>query len=127
MLVDDEHDVVFAFKFVLELNSYEVDGFTDPGLALENFSVGLYDLIIIDVKMPTMSGFELYKLLKKLDNNANICFVTAGEISDEDYHNLPDGADSTRFIRKPIYNKELLDFTALMIKESERQVDYCII
>jgi DNA-binding response OmpR family regulator len=127
MVVDDEHDVVFSFKFVLELNGYEVSGFTDPFLALKNFSVGLYDLIVIDIKMPMIDGFELCKLLKIRDNNDNICFVTAAKINHEDYHyrNRPYELDIL-FIRKPVSNEELLDHVALMIKQPERLVDYCI-
>lgn len=80
MLVDDDHDTVYSFQVVLELNGYNVDGFTDPYLALRNFSEGLYDLIVVGVKMPNLSGFDLFSLLKRKDHNANISFVTAGEI-----------------------------------------------
>jgi DNA-binding response OmpR family regulator len=52
-------DAIFTFKYVLESYNYEVDGFTDPILALKTFSGGLYDLIVIDIRMPTISGFEL--------------------------------------------------------------------
>jgi len=62
MLVDDDCDAVFTFKFVLESYDYKVDGFTDPILALKRFSRGLYDLIVVDIRMPTMNGFELYRL-----------------------------------------------------------------
>jgi DNA-binding response OmpR family regulator len=50
MLVDDDHDTVYSFQVVLELNGYDVDGFTDPYSALRNFSEGLYDLIVVGVK-----------------------------------------------------------------------------
>jgi DNA-binding response OmpR family regulator len=126
MVVDDEPDIVFAFKSALELNGYEVSGFTDPFLALKNFTVGLYDLIVIDIKMPTINGFELYKLLKIRDNNANICFVTAAKINHEDYLNRPFELDSIRIIRKPISNEELLDYIALMIKRSETSRLLCL-
>ena len=112
MLVDDDCDAVFTFKFVLESYDYEVDGFTDPILALKRFSRGLYDLIVIDIRMPTMNGFELYKLLKRRDYEANICFVTAGEIQWQDCHDIQYAIDSKRFLRKPISNSELLDYAA---------------
>lgn len=71
MLVDDDYDAVFTFKYVLESYNYEVDGFTDPNLAFKTFRAGLYDLIVIDIRMPTISGFELYKLLKRMDTEAS--------------------------------------------------------
>ena len=63
MIVDDEYDMNLLFKMVLEENGFKVDSFTDPFLALQNFKEqdGLYDMIILDIKMPEMNGFELYR------------------------------------------------------------------
>lgn len=123
MLDDDDHDAVFTFKFVLESYHYEVDGFTDPNLALKKFVRGLYDLILIDIRMPSMSGFELYKLLKRKDYAANICFVTAGEIY---YQGLQDTVDPEKCLRKPISNSELLDYAAKAITHPQEIMDLCI-
>jgi PleD family two-component response regulator len=60
LLVDDEHDVNFVMKLVLEENGFKVDSFTNAFEVLENFATGLYDLVILDVKLPTMNGFSLY-------------------------------------------------------------------
>ena len=60
-LVDDEHDIALAFKISLENNGFTVDAFNDPEEALSNFKAGLYDLLLIDIKMPKMNGFELYR------------------------------------------------------------------
>jgi CheY-like chemotaxis protein len=60
LLVDDEYDVILVTKVVLEKNGFKVDSFTDASEALENFTTGLYDLVILDVKMPEMDGFYLY-------------------------------------------------------------------
>jgi DNA-binding response OmpR family regulator len=126
MLVDDDYDALFTFKYVLESYNYEVDGFTDPILALKTFSGGLYDLIVIDIRMPTISGFELYKLLKRMDAEANICFITAGEIQYEGCHDMSCEIDSYRFLRKPISNAELLDYSAAMIKNSQKLGNFCV-
>ena len=73
MIVDDEQDVTFLFKIILEGMhqdlSYccKVDSFNDSLVALENYREGLYDLIIIDVVMPKMDGFRLYKEIRKKD------------------------------------------------------------
>ena len=78
MTVDDEADVVFCLsEFLQETGLFEVDGFTDPLRALSSFRPGKYDLVILDIRMPGMDGFELYRKLKLLDRNVDICFLTA--------------------------------------------------
>lgn len=56
---------------------FEVDGFTDPQQALSSFKPGKYDLVILDIRMPKMDGFELYKKIKLIDKNVDVCFLTA--------------------------------------------------
>ncbi|MGI0042868.1 MAG: response regulator, partial [Nitrososphaeraceae archaeon] len=91
MIVDDEHDVTFLFKIILEGMNQElsfcckVDSFNDSLIALENYREGLYDLIIIDVVMPKMDGFRLYKEIRKKDKKVKVCFLTAGEMYYEEY------------------------------------------
>jgi CheY-like chemotaxis protein len=78
MTVDDEEDVVFSLSTVLqETGLFDVDGFTDPQYALSNFKPDKYDLVILDIRMPKMDGFELYAKLKDIDKNIDICFLTA--------------------------------------------------
>ena len=62
----------------------KVDSFTNPFSALDNFRSGLYDLIMIDIAMPKMNGFELYYKIRKLDDKVKVCFLTAGEMYYED-------------------------------------------
>jgi DNA-binding response OmpR family regulator len=80
LIVDDEHDITFAFRIGLEDNGFTVDTFNDPQAALSNFKAGLYDLLLIDVKMPKMNGFELYIEIEKMDNKPKVCFITAFEV-----------------------------------------------
>ena len=108
LLVDDESDVNLSIKLALEGNSFEVDAF-DSGLsALENFKKGLYDLLILDIKMPKMHGFELYREIKKIDDRVKVCFLTAGEMYYGAYTDIFHTLDAQCFIRKPIENEELL-------------------
>ena len=72
-------------KVVLEENGFKVDSFTDASEALENFTTGIYDLVILDVKMPRMSGFSLHKKIRELDDKVTICFLTA---ADEVYYEI---------------------------------------
>jgi DNA-binding response OmpR family regulator len=80
MLVDDEPDINAALSVVLKRAGYDVDTFDNPLIALEKLKAGFYGLIILDVKMPQMDGFELYREIKKVDKKAKICFLTASEL-----------------------------------------------
>jgi DNA-binding response OmpR family regulator len=107
--VDDERDVCLTITNVLEDNGFKVDSFTDPLVALGNFKADLYDLLILDIKMPKMDGFELYDEIKKKDNNAKICFLTASELYNEEFRNKEYRAlDRNLFIRMPINNEDLV-------------------
>ena len=111
LIVDDESDVNLTLKMVLEENGFKVDSFTDPLLALENIKreSEMYDLIILDVRMPDMSGFELYKEIKKIDDKVKICFLTAGEMDYEQFgKELFPALDENCFIQKPIQNETLI-------------------
>jgi CheY-like chemotaxis protein len=109
LLVEDEQDLSVVFNMVLEDGGYEVDCFTDPLLALKNFESGFYDLVILDIKMPEMDGFELHRKLKKIDNAVKICFLTASEMYYEEFRKEEfSGLDKDLFLRKPIKNEDLI-------------------
>ena len=59
----------------LEDEGYKVDAFNDPILALSNFKSNYYSLVILDINMPKMNGYDLYKEIRKLDNKVKICFL----------------------------------------------------
>jgi len=102
LLVDDEFDITFTFKKGLEDNGFEVDSFNDPQIALSNFTAGTYDIALIDIKMPKINGFDLYRKLRNTDYKVKYCFMTAYEVYYEtlkkDYPTLNVGC----FIKKPI-------------------------
>ncbi len=110
MIVDDEYDMNLLFKMVLEENGFKVDSFTDPLSALENFKEqdGMYELLILDIKMPEMDGFELYRQIKKINDKVKVCFLTAGEMYYGVYTDIFNSLDAKYFIRKPIDNEELV-------------------
>ena len=112
LLVDDEPDLNLTLKITLEENGFKVDSFTDPLLALQNFkeqAAGMYDMIILDIKMPEMNGYELYRQIKKIDDKAKVCFLTAGELDYDAYEDIFNTFEVKCFIQKPIENKELID------------------
>jgi DNA-binding response OmpR family regulator len=109
LVVDDEPDLTFGCSMTLKLHGFEVDTFNDPLIALSVFKPDTYNLVLLDVKMPKMDGFTLYNEIKKIDNKANICFLTASEFyyeqfRKEEFSNL----DKELFIQKPIENHELI-------------------
>jgi two-component system, OmpR family, response regulator ChvI len=108
LIVDDEPDVNLALRIVLEENNFIVDSFNDPLLALENFKANLYDILILDIKMPKKDGFEVYKEVMKIDNRVKVCFLTAGDVNYRLLKETFPTLDENQFIRKPIENTELI-------------------
>jgi DNA-binding response OmpR family regulator len=118
LVVDDEPDLIQVSTLALEYHGFKVDSFNDPQEALSKYKPGLYDLVILDIKMPKMDGFELYHEIKKKDNNANVCFLTASELYYEEFREKEYWAlDRNLFIRKPIDNEELVKEIKKMIKK----------
>ena len=110
MLVEDEDDILVLFKMILESNkTLNVESFHDPFSALNNFRPGRYDLVMIDIVLPKMNGFELYKKIRRLDEKVKVCFLTAGEMYYEEIRKeaFPE-LDSDCFIKKPVSNEDLL-------------------
>jgi DNA-binding response OmpR family regulator len=87
-----------------------VDSYTDPVLALSNFKPSLYDLLILDIKMPKISGLDLYQKMKEIDSNVKICFLTASELFYEEYRRLDayPSLDKAYFIQKPFRSEDLI-------------------
>ena len=110
LLVDDEPDITLTFRLVLEDNGFVVNAFNDSPLALSSFKQGLYALALIDIKMPKINGFDLYKEIRKLDNRIKVCFMTAFDIKrDELNAELPALKEENPVIfRKPIKIEDLV-------------------
>jgi DNA-binding response OmpR family regulator len=109
LIVDDEDDIILSFKRILEIHGFEVDTFNDSSLALSKFKANYYDIALLDIKMPHLDGFDLYKKIKEMDKNIRICFLTASEAyyqqyREKDYNKL----SRDLFIQKPIELEELL-------------------
>jgi DNA-binding response OmpR family regulator len=79
LLVDDEPDVIYLVATGLERKGFAVDCYTDPVLALQNFKTGLYQLLILDIKMPQMDGIELFNRIKKEDDKVKVCFFSVSD------------------------------------------------
>ena len=111
MIVDDEDDINLLFTMLLCDEGYNVEAFTDPDIAITKFEDGFYDLLIIDILMPKMNGFELYERLRQFDNEVKVCFLTAGEINYEQFKkaaSFPEITTEDCFIKIPIENNVLI-------------------
>jgi two-component system, OmpR family, response regulator ChvI len=111
LIVDDEPDITTALKMYLETQGFHVDAYTDPANALARFKAGFYHLLILDIKMPEMNGFELYKEIKKKDDTIKVFFLTA--LSDmhvyDAFNKEVFPKEGERYIiAKPIENEEIL-------------------
>jgi DNA-binding response OmpR family regulator len=77
MIIDDDKDITDLFAIYLESNGYNVNAYTNPLEAINNFRKNSHDLIMLDLKMPIMDGMTLYHKIKEIDNKIIICFTTA--------------------------------------------------
>ena len=110
LVVDDEADLTLLCSLALEYYGFRVETFTDPQKALSNYKPSYYDLVILDITMPKMDGFQLYDEIKKKDQKAKVCFLTASELYYEEFRKKEYNAiDKNLFIRKPIENELLLN------------------
>ena len=118
LVIDDEPDLTQVSTLALEYHGFKVDSFNEPQEALAKFEPGLYDLVILDITMPKMDGFELYHEIKKKDNNAKVCFLTASELYYQEFRKKEYCAlDRNLFILKQIDNDELIKEINKMIKK----------
>ena len=112
LIVDDEADITFTLKEGIEKSGlFSVDTFNDPQLALSNYKSDYYDLLIIDIRMPSMTGFELYRKIREIDSKITVCFITAYETYYEKFRQEFFPLEEIKgFIRKPIQVEDLERF-----------------
>jgi DNA-binding response OmpR family regulator len=114
LVVDDEVDITLSFSLALEDSGlFEVDTYNDPLVALSNYRPNSYDLLLLDIKMPNMNGFELYDKIKRIDNKVKVCFISAYDV---DYNAMREQFPSLEIdcllpmdiMRKPIEIRKLI-------------------
>jgi response regulator RpfG family c-di-GMP phosphodiesterase len=111
LIVDDEPDITLSLGKGLEQGGYDVQVFNNPQVA-SSFKPNVYDLLILDIKMPNMTGFELYRKLKEIDSKVKVCFITAFETYYERFKQEFFPLEEIKgFIRKPIQTEDLIRFT----------------
>jgi DNA-binding response OmpR family regulator len=110
LIVDDNTDIAFTLRIGVEDNdsSMQVYSYDNPVNALLDFKPNFYDLLLIDVNMPLMNGFELCEKLLQKDINVKVCFMTAGEINMDAVREVHPLKSIGCFIKKPITTDALV-------------------
>jgi DNA-binding response OmpR family regulator len=108
IVVEDEPDIATLVKKALEAKGFDVDVFTDSRRALDHFKPNYYAMLITDIRMPGMNGFELYRQVKKIDEKINVAFMTAFEIYESEFRKVMPNIDVRFFFKKPVRMQELV-------------------
>ena len=131
LVVDDEQDILLLLQVILGQAGFKVYPYDNPLHALSSFKSGLYDLAILDIKMPKMDGFQLYEEIKKIDRSIKVCFITAAAAAATaeeiyQYHEITEKNEEsgghvgkqqqqqycelqkTMFLKKPISNGDIV-------------------
>src|SRR5919198_6003721 len=119
LVVDDDPDTCIVYQIVLEDAGYECKSYTDPVKALKEFRPNYYDLILLDIKMPVLNGFELCKKIRECDKAVQIIFITASEgyyeqLRTQSYPELDDDTN-LKYVQKPIANDDLVRLVYTLI------------
>ena len=133
LLVDDETDIVGDLKRGLEIKGFQVDAYDSPQEAIDYFKPNVYDLAILDIRMPRLNGFALYRQMKKIDPSLTACFLSAFEIHPEEFKKVfPSMADSVKtIIKKPVtinnLIKEITPFLWISVVARARRGEHFLI
>lgn len=120
MLVDDEPDILAIFKTYLSSEGYKVEAFSDSYMALQSFARSEpqhYDLLVLDIRMPTINGLQLYQRLKAVDPYVKVIFLSALDATDE-LVSILEGVKTADVVRKPIDRKHFIQKVKATIESS---------
>jgi DNA-binding NtrC family response regulator len=121
LVVDDEPDITTVMQRALEMAGYKVDTLNKPEHVLSNFKNGYYDMLILDIRMPKMNGFQLYREIRKRDGNIKVYFMTSFEVYREEFDKMFPHYDAKCFISKRVGMKELQKIVEMELKKLSGQ------
>ena len=121
LVVDDDPDTILALKIGLLNYGFLVDGFTNPQEALQSFKANAesYCLVLLDIKMPALSGTQLAKKVKEVNPNVKVLLLTALGVRDNEVSDVSSSTIVDGFVQKPIGNSELTDKILSLIGENK--------
>jgi DNA-binding response OmpR family regulator len=128
LLVENEKDVGRTYELMLENYGFDVDYFKDPTMALEHFKPNLYDLAILDIRMPDLNGFKLYDQIKSRDSKMKTLFITA--LNSVEAYNTENMKvyplmGQRHFIKKPLSMDQLLgQVYSLLVPEEVNEQEF---
>ena len=115
LIIDDDADITTTFKLGIEdANSdtnnrtIEVHTYNDPTAALSEFQPNFFDLLLVDINMPHMNGFQICEKILELDINVRVCFMSSGEINREALREIYPVSLGC-FIKKPVTMDYLIE------------------
>ena len=121
VIIDDEIDLLTVYKKALEMSGLVVSSFSDPIMALDEFknNHSKYSLVMTDIRMPGMNGYELINQIKKIDPFVKVIFITAQEVSkSEIMSKLDEGISIDEYISKPVSLEKLNQAVFSVIKNN---------
>ena len=109
-MVDDETNIVYDLKRGLEVGAFKVDAYDSPQEGINSFKPNLYELAILDIRMPGLNGFSIHRKMKEIDSPLTACFLSASEIDPEEFKKVfPSRSEGVKaIIRKPFATNDLL-------------------
>ncbi|MFL6381533.1 MAG: response regulator [Nitrososphaeraceae archaeon] len=109
LAVDDDSYIVTLIEQALQRHRFKVSAFTDPVMALEDFKKNCknYSLILSDIRMPGMNGYELIRKAKEIDKQVKVVLMSAFEIHDKEFHNMLPDIKVDAFLQKPFPIQQL--------------------
>jgi CheY-like chemotaxis protein len=119
LVLDDDFDLASLVKQILQKYGFKnVFAFTDPLLALEHFRINHKDyfLIVSDIRMPIMNGFEFVRKARKINPKVKILLMTAFEINDKEFARVLPKPKIDGLIQKPASSKQILDIVSRTIR-----------
>ena len=111
LVVDDDPDIARLIVQWLDRDGLKVTAFTDPVMALEDFKLNCNScsLILSDIRMPGMNGYEFIKKTQEIDKQAKVILMSAFDIEDKEFHNVLSDIKVDAFLQKPFTLRELRD------------------
>jgi DNA-binding response OmpR family regulator len=121
LLVDDDEDLANLYETFLKYDGYKVDAFTDPVDALYSFRKDVYDLVLLDLKMPKMNGVELSQELQNIDPNLSFRFITAASKEYVENLRIENPGIEENIIYKPLWLNEIRTTIHSLLYNNDQQ------